>query len=318
MLEPLLTTVGVVLLLGGCTFATIGLIGLIIKPDLFEQLHVAGLLTGPGVILVLLASVATGSAHTVTSAVLVVGFVLLTSSISTHVIAQAGARRYAEAAAGAGAEAGAGAAAGAGTAAGFTAGSSATSTDPLLAAGTASVPRLLTAGMEVLVAHDASQAAALASQLVAAIDWPAGSVIRLVRAENDEIGSAPSPAADLDEAARLLERPGLEVETAILRGEAADTIVDDAVAFGADVLVIGARRRGLVRSVLGGSASGEILDRARCPVLVARSTSLRSVLLATDGSTESGLATDVVARWPIFDLARIHVVSVATDSRPAR
>ncbi|HET9853118.1 MAG TPA: universal stress protein, partial [Candidatus Limnocylindrales bacterium] len=46
--------------------------------------------------------------------------------------------------------------------------------------------------------------------------------------------------------------------------------------------------------------------------------SLRSVLLATDGSTESGLATDVVARWPIFDLARIHVVSVATDSRPAR
>ena len=40
-------------------------------PDIFHQLHPAGLVTGPAVILVLLASVATGSAEIITSAVLV-------------------------------------------------------------------------------------------------------------------------------------------------------------------------------------------------------------------------------------------------------
>ena len=44
-------------------------------------------------ILVLLASVATGSAEIITSAVLVILFVLITSPLSTHAIAQAARRR---------------------------------------------------------------------------------------------------------------------------------------------------------------------------------------------------------------------------------
>ena len=77
MLDPLLGGVAVILLLAGCTLATIGLYGLILKPDIFEQLHVAGLVTGPGVVLLLLASIGTGSAEIITSAVLVVAFVLV-------------------------------------------------------------------------------------------------------------------------------------------------------------------------------------------------------------------------------------------------
>jgi nucleotide-binding universal stress UspA family protein len=79
----------------------------------------------------------------------------------------------------------------------------------------------------------------------------------------------------------------------------------------------GSRRRGFVQSLIGSSAAGEIVDRAPCPVLVARSTVLRSVLLATDGSSESGGATELLARWPIFDLARIHVVTVTSDPVPS-
>jgi monovalent cation/proton antiporter MnhG/PhaG subunit len=44
--------------------------------------------TGPAVILVLLASIA-GSAETVTSSVLIVLFLLITSPLSTHAIARA-------------------------------------------------------------------------------------------------------------------------------------------------------------------------------------------------------------------------------------
>jgi len=77
----------------GLLLATIGLYGLLRMPDLFAQLHAAGLVTGPAVILMLLASVATGSAEIITSATLVVVFVLITSPLSSHAIALAARRR---------------------------------------------------------------------------------------------------------------------------------------------------------------------------------------------------------------------------------
>jgi multicomponent Na+:H+ antiporter subunit G len=79
----------------GLLLATIGLYGLLRRPDIFAQLHAAGLITGPAVVLVLLPSVATGSAEIITSAVLVVLFVLVTSPLSSHAIAQAAHRRAA-------------------------------------------------------------------------------------------------------------------------------------------------------------------------------------------------------------------------------
>jgi multicomponent Na+:H+ antiporter subunit G len=53
----------------------------------------AGLVTWPAVILILLASVGTGSAPIITSAALVILFVLITSPLSSHAIAQAARRR---------------------------------------------------------------------------------------------------------------------------------------------------------------------------------------------------------------------------------
>ena len=58
-------------------------------PDIFHQLHPNGLVTGPAVILVLLASICTGSAEIITSAALVILFVLITAPLSSHAIAQA-------------------------------------------------------------------------------------------------------------------------------------------------------------------------------------------------------------------------------------
>lgn len=77
----------------GLLLATIGLYGLLRMPDVFAQLHAAGLVTGPAVVLVLLASVATGRAEIITSAALVLLFVLVTSPLSSHAIAQAALRR---------------------------------------------------------------------------------------------------------------------------------------------------------------------------------------------------------------------------------
>lgn len=84
-----LEVLGVALLGAGLTLATVGLYGLLRMPDIFHQLHAAGLVTGPAVILVLLASIATGEAEIMTSAALVTLFVLITSPLSGHAIAQA-------------------------------------------------------------------------------------------------------------------------------------------------------------------------------------------------------------------------------------
>jgi monovalent cation/proton antiporter MnhG/PhaG subunit len=77
----------------GLLAATVGLYGMLRMPEVFSQLHAAGLITGPAVVLVLLASVATGNAEIITSAVLVLLFVLVTSPLSGHAIAQAAHRR---------------------------------------------------------------------------------------------------------------------------------------------------------------------------------------------------------------------------------
>jgi multicomponent Na+:H+ antiporter subunit G len=105
MVATLLDVLGAALLTLGLALATIGLYGLLRKPDIFHQLHAAGLITGPSAVLVLLASVATGSAEVITSSALVGLFVLITSPLSAHAIAAAAlarARRRGEAPPGSG------------------------------------------------------------------------------------------------------------------------------------------------------------------------------------------------------------------------
>ena len=93
MIEGVIGLAGSAVLALGLVLATIGLYGMLRKPSIFEQLHAAGLVTGPGVILVLLASLASGRAEIATSAVLVIAFVLVTASLSTHAIALSAYRR---------------------------------------------------------------------------------------------------------------------------------------------------------------------------------------------------------------------------------
>jgi multicomponent Na+:H+ antiporter subunit G len=93
MAGTLLDVLGAGLLGLGLTLATIGLYGLLRKPEIFDQLHAAGLITGPATILVLLASVATRNVEVITSAVLLMLFQLVTSPLSASAIAQAAHRR---------------------------------------------------------------------------------------------------------------------------------------------------------------------------------------------------------------------------------
>jgi multicomponent Na+:H+ antiporter subunit G len=91
--ETILHVIASALLFGGLLLATIGLYGLLRMRDIFHQLHPAGLISGPALLLVLVAAIGTGNAAIITSAALVFLFLLVTSSLSNHAIAYAARQR---------------------------------------------------------------------------------------------------------------------------------------------------------------------------------------------------------------------------------
>lgn len=73
----------------GLFVVTIGLLGAVRHGDVYVRLHAASKAVVLGVVLVLLASAATGDGPTIARAVLISGFLLLTTPVSTHAIARA-------------------------------------------------------------------------------------------------------------------------------------------------------------------------------------------------------------------------------------
>jgi nucleotide-binding universal stress UspA family protein len=188
--------------------------------------------------------------------------------------------------------------------------------------------------MRVVVAVDGSGPADDAVALVDAIAWPADAVLRVIGVIEPTVpmlglfdsGGVLTPEVEesvtasmhqtVEGAVERLRDRGRSVEGEVLHGRAATTIVDDARDFGADLLVVGSRGHGTIASLLLGSVSGEVVDHAPCPVLVARTTDLARVVLATDGSPSAKAAERVLAAWPIFAGLPIHVLSVVDTVRP--
>jgi nucleotide-binding universal stress UspA family protein len=185
--------------------------------------------------------------------------------------------------------------------------------------------------MRVVLAVDGSIAADRARDLVASLELPVDSEIRVVAAldegpavlgmdwPEDRPGTKYGPESPRQHLMTALETAKLALESAghpkvdsvLLRGEPARAIIDEASAYEADLIVVGHRGRGAFTSALLGSTSTALVEHAPCPLLVVRQPTLRSVLLAEDGSKSSGEATEAVASWPIFDRLPITVVSVA-------
>jgi nucleotide-binding universal stress UspA family protein len=182
--------------------------------------------------------------------------------------------------------------------------------------------------MKVLIAIDGSPEASLAIDTAAGLCWPAGSridVLTVLPTDADLIGGPWSsfvPTDDartrirdearsaLSEATALLRRDVLTVVATIGEGRAATVIVDRAQQMGVDLIVLGARGRSALDRVLLGSVSSEVVDRAHCPVLVARHEWTRRILIGTDGSDEGTAAVDFVCSSGLFTDAEVGVLGV--------
>jgi nucleotide-binding universal stress UspA family protein len=192
--------------------------------------------------------------------------------------------------------------------------------------------------MRILLAVDGSAAAHRACDLVTAMPLQAGGTVRIISvapslgelvnvpwamaatpdAGEIEADAVRSHAAAIEAAATELRsaRSDLEIESVLRRGRPASVIVDEAGEMSADLIVVGHRGHGTWASLLLGSVAGEVVDHARCPVLVARGERLGPVILADDGSTYARAAESALLHWPIFGGLPITVVTVSDTRFP--
>lgn len=184
--------------------------------------------------------------------------------------------------------------------------------------------------MRVLIAYDGSESSNEARDLVAAIEWPPGSELRIATAyapflpgsfAPDELYDPATPEAVFEAdreaaegrakaAAEGIGRPTATVTWAAVHGRPASVVLDEAAAWSADLIVVGTRGLGPFTAALLGSVSDEIVDHAVCPVLVVRRPSIERVVLADDGSAGARTAAALLA-WPIFARSLVRVVTVS-------
>jgi nucleotide-binding universal stress UspA family protein len=185
--------------------------------------------------------------------------------------------------------------------------------------------------MRVIYATDGSTQAELAGELIAAINWPPDTHIRVVCAVDAAsvfVGAPLAPAVPAnveqqeeelartgqsvaEEARRLIAPAGVNVETTAIRERAGSAIVDEATDWKADLIVMGSRGHGEIASMVLGSVSAEVADHAPCPVLIARRPMLTRAVVGHDGSACAMRAESLLASWPIFERVAIEVVCVA-------
>ncbi len=189
--------------------------------------------------------------------------------------------------------------------------------------------------MRVLLAYDGSAGADDALGLTAGMAWPPDTTIHVVNiiepvtlamvgpwdrgaGFSAELDAAISAYAQerLESAVDRLRGTGREADGRLLRGRAGSTILDVAGELGVDVIIVGSRGQGAISSLVLGSVSGEVVDHAAVPVMVARAATLSRIVVATDGSPSAATAEALLADWPIFASVPIEVVSVVDVELP--
>jgi nucleotide-binding universal stress UspA family protein len=181
--------------------------------------------------------------------------------------------------------------------------------------------------MKILIATDGSPSAAHAEMLAAAIAWPTGTELEVLHVDQlieDELVYPAARFAELDAKRRRdiderlgglvtrLNGPGRTARARVVFGRPATVIVAEAVALGADLVIVGSHNHGALASFALVSVAAEVVDHAPCPALVARQSSLGPIVLGHDGSVGAMRAEELVATWPFLTRETVRVVSVTS------
>lgn len=125
----------------------------------------------------------------------------------------------------------------------------------------------------ILIGSDNSVDSAAAVDAVCRRPWPKGSEVALLTIVDSVFETTPNPSEPSQLFAEKLRDAGLHVNVLVKRGKPADEILEEAEAWGADCIFVGAKgTRGISRLMLG-SVSSSVAARAHCSVEVVRPAS---------------------------------------------
>ncbi len=115
--------------------------------------------------------------------------------------------------------------------------------------------------------------------------------------------------------------PSCDVTTHVQLGKPSDVIIDTANAWGADLIVVGARGRSALGRLLIGSVSQHVATKSARSVLVARHVVERGddpvrIIVGIYGSPASHAAVEAVAKRTWSDNTELRVVAIADTHRP--
>lgn len=180
--------------------------------------------------------------------------------------------------------------------------------------------------LRVLFGYDGSIGADAALAAVTTLPWSAGTHLRVIGVRDAHLRFL-RPLADeilfaefeevVSRAARCLrtEVPLAAIDDRVVRGPAVPRILAEAERLGADLIVVGSRNQGPMRSAILGSVAHDLTAAARIPVLVARASHLGRLVLVHDGSEAARAGMRVVSSWGIFSSGSVKVFSVVGLSR---
>ena len=122
----------------------------------------------------------------------------------------------------------------------------------------------------LLIGNDDSADSTAAVEAVCRRRWPKGSEVALLTVRDSVVETTPNPSEPSQASAEKLRDAGLHVNVLVKQGNAADEILEEADAWGADCIFVGAKgTRGIGRLLLG-SVSSSVAARAHCSVEVVR------------------------------------------------
>lgn len=186
--------------------------------------------------------------------------------------------------------------------------------------------------MRVLLATDGSREARAASAWLHAFPLPSDAEVRVLTAVELPGASLDTPAvreyqaALLEEARSIADRARADVATRwpastseVATGDPREAIPRAAAAWGADLVVVGARGLGAFSGMLLGSVSSAVVRHAACPVLVVKGApvpALRMILVAADGSPDSETAPLFLASLPLTPAVAVRFLAVVEPPHP--
>lgn len=178
----------------------------------------------------------------------------------------------------------------------------------------------------ILLASDLTARSDRAFDRAAMLASETGAALRIVHVVDGTLVPERAIRRDVSEAEASLEedlresglRERIAVSTAVVRGSAAEAILDDARTTPADLVVMGVSRDSMVTRIVGGTTIEQVIRRGDRPVLAVKARAwrpYRAVLVAIDLGEPSRAALDLALRT--FPEAAVTVVHVDETSSGA-